>query len=203
MLCCDVSHKVLRMQTVYELLKDIVNIRVAVQKALLGAFILTRYNNKCYRVDDIDWEMTPSSTFTDYNEVEKSFFTSARSITTSPSNTWSSPCPSAEPRGRWCGQVNRLSSWTVQLDFADGPDEGGLQTHEGCCPVYQSHSQSETTGMYYSVYEFGYLSIKKLATAFSCPKSWFWRNVVSIFARDRVFGIQSGNVFKSYFMVFW
>ena len=92
MLCCDVSHKVLRMQTVYELLKDIVNkkapdIRAAVQKALLGAFIRTRYNNKCYRVDDIDWEMTPSSTFTDYNEVEKSFFTFARSITTSLSKT--------------------------------------------------------------------------------------------------------------------
>ena len=92
MLCCDVSHKVLRTQTAYELLKDIVNkkapdIRAAVQKALLGAFILTRYNNKCYRVDDIDWEMTPSSTFTDYNEVEKSFFTFARSITTSLSKT--------------------------------------------------------------------------------------------------------------------
>jgi len=78
MLCCDVSHKVLRTQTAYELLKDIVNqkvpdMRAAVQKALLGAVILTRYNNKCYRVDDIDWEMTPSSTFTDHNGVEKSF----------------------------------------------------------------------------------------------------------------------------------
>ena len=49
MLCCDVSHKVLRTQTAYEL--------------------------------------TPSSTFTDYNEVEKSFFTFARSITTSLSKT--------------------------------------------------------------------------------------------------------------------
>ena len=90
----DVSHEELKFddETAYELLKDIVNqkipdMRAAVQKALLGAVILTRYNNKCYRVDDIDWEMTPSSTFTDYNEVEKSFFTFARSITTSPSNT--------------------------------------------------------------------------------------------------------------------
>ena len=85
---------VFRTQTAYELLKDIVNhkipdidMRPDVQKALLGAVIITRYNNKCYRVDDIDWEMTPSSTFTDYNEVEKSFFTFARSITTSLSKT--------------------------------------------------------------------------------------------------------------------
>ena len=90
----DVTHEELKFddETAYELLKDIVNQKIpdrraSVQKALLGAVILTRYNNKCYRVDDIDWEMTPSSTFTDYNEVEKSFFTSARSITTSPSNT--------------------------------------------------------------------------------------------------------------------
>ena len=71
---------VFRTQTAYELLKDIVNhkipdidMRPDVQKALLGAVIITRYNNKCYRVDDIDWEMTPSSIFTDHNGVEKSF----------------------------------------------------------------------------------------------------------------------------------
>ena len=53
MLCCDVSHKVLRTQTAHELMKDVINqkgdVQAGVQKALLGAVILTRYNNKCYR----------------------------------------------------------------------------------------------------------------------------------------------------------
>jgi hypothetical protein len=44
-----------------------------VLKALLGAVVLTRYNNKCYKVDDIDWEMSPGSKFVDYNGEEKSF----------------------------------------------------------------------------------------------------------------------------------
>ena len=78
MLCCDVSHKVLRTQTAYDLIKDIIaqklpDMQAAVTKSLLGAVILTRYNNKCYRVDDIDWTMTPSSKFTDHTGEEKSF----------------------------------------------------------------------------------------------------------------------------------
>ena len=59
MLCCDVSHKVLRTQTAYQLIKDVVaqkpaDMQGSVLKALLGAVVLTRYNNKCYKVDDID-----------------------------------------------------------------------------------------------------------------------------------------------------
>ena len=78
MLCCDVSHKVLRTQTAHELMKDIVNMKApdtnaAVQKALLGAIVLTRYNNKCYRIDDIDWSLKPSSKFVDHSGQEKSF----------------------------------------------------------------------------------------------------------------------------------
>jgi len=78
MLCCDVSHKVLRTQTAYQLIKDVVaqkpaDMQGSVLKALLGAVVLTRYNNKCYKVDDIDWEMTPGSKFVDHNGEEKSF----------------------------------------------------------------------------------------------------------------------------------
>ena len=59
-------------------MKDIVNMKApdtnaAVQKALLGAIVLTRYNNKCYRIDDIDWNLKPSSTFVDHSGQEKSF----------------------------------------------------------------------------------------------------------------------------------
>ena len=78
MLCCDVSHKVLRTQTAYQLIKDVVaqkpaDLQGSVLKALLGAVVLTGYNNKCYKVDDIDWDMTPSSKFVDHNGEEKSF----------------------------------------------------------------------------------------------------------------------------------
>ena len=60
MLCCDVSHKVLRSQTAYELIKDVMkqnpaDLRGSVLKAVLGATVLTRYNNRSYKVDDVDW----------------------------------------------------------------------------------------------------------------------------------------------------
>ena len=47
MLCCDVSHKVLRTQTAYDLIKDVIaqklpDMQAAVTKSLMGAVILTR-----------------------------------------------------------------------------------------------------------------------------------------------------------------
>ena len=36
------------------------NSKDEVVKGLLGAVVLTRYNNKSYTVDDIDWAQTPS-----------------------------------------------------------------------------------------------------------------------------------------------
>jgi len=78
MLCCDVSHKVLRTQTAYDLIKDVFaqkmpDSRAAVTKALLGAVILTKYNNKCYRIDDIDWDLSPSGKFLDHSGQDKMF----------------------------------------------------------------------------------------------------------------------------------
>ena len=94
----DVSHKVLRSQTAYDLvsssstaiaLPDLiliaymqmsdclarkgVDLKADVLKALLGAVVITRYNNKTYKVDDINWTETPSSTFIDENGRKKSF----------------------------------------------------------------------------------------------------------------------------------
>lgn len=64
MLYLEVSHKVLRTQTAKSLLKDVHqkdkdNLRANAEKALLGAVVLTRYNNKNYCVDDIDWNSGP------------------------------------------------------------------------------------------------------------------------------------------------
>ena len=78
MLCLDVSHRVLRTNTAYDLLNDVYkkdkdNIHVNAQKALMNSIVLTRYNNKTYKVDDIDFEKNCLSTFIDYNGHEKTF----------------------------------------------------------------------------------------------------------------------------------
>ncbi|XP_018412307.1 PREDICTED: piwi-like protein 4 [Nanorana parkeri] len=68
-LSADVSHKVLRNETVLNSMNDIYT-RVpeerfteACEKEFLGLVVLTRYNNKTYRVDDIDWNTKPTDTF--------------------------------------------------------------------------------------------------------------------------------------------
>uniref|UniRef100_A0A3P9I4P4 Piwi-like RNA-mediated silencing 1 n=1 Tax=Oryzias latipes TaxID=8090 RepID=A0A3P9I4P4_ORYLA len=70
MLCTDVSHKVLRSETVLDFM---VNLRQkcgnqrfpdACAKELIGLIVLTKYNNKTYRIDDIAWDHTPKNTFT-------------------------------------------------------------------------------------------------------------------------------------------
>lgn len=33
-------------------------------KQLVGSVVMTRYNNRTYRVDDIDWDKSPKDTFT-------------------------------------------------------------------------------------------------------------------------------------------
>ncbi|KAG9491305.1 piwi-like protein 4 [Eleutherodactylus coqui] len=68
-LSADVSHKVLRNETVLDSMNEMYS-RVpkerfieACEKEFLGTIVLTRYNNKTYRVDDIDWSTKPTDTF--------------------------------------------------------------------------------------------------------------------------------------------
>ncbi|XP_070605739.1 piwi-like protein 4 isoform X1 [Erythrolamprus reginae] len=69
MLCADVSHKVLRSENVLEFMTDLYNnserARFAenCEKELVGLIILTRYNNKTYRIDDIEWTVKPTDKF--------------------------------------------------------------------------------------------------------------------------------------------
>ena len=41
--------------------------RSSVEKALLGCIVITRYTNKTYRIDEIDWDKSPTSEFTNKN----------------------------------------------------------------------------------------------------------------------------------------
>lgn len=65
----DIAHKILRNDTVLDQMytiygqKDVSKFHSNVSKLLVGSIVLTRYNNKTYRVDDIEWEMRPSNTF--------------------------------------------------------------------------------------------------------------------------------------------
>ena len=39
-------------------------------KALVGCVVLTRYNNKTYRIDDIAWDKSPKDTFVSHSGEE-------------------------------------------------------------------------------------------------------------------------------------
>ena len=68
LLCCEIFTKVLRTDTVLDQLKECYkkdkrNWQVLAQKALLGAVVITRYNNKNYRIDEICFDKKPSDKF--------------------------------------------------------------------------------------------------------------------------------------------
>ncbi|XP_037072584.1 piwi-like protein Ago3 [Pollicipes pollicipes] len=65
----DVAHRVLHTSTAMECIEDAFNTNPArwqdtVFKTLIGHVVMTRYNKKTYRVDDIDYTMTPKDSFT-------------------------------------------------------------------------------------------------------------------------------------------
>ncbi|GLG94082.1 Piwi-like protein Ago3 [Gryllus bimaculatus] len=77
-LCCDASHRVMRTDSVLKVISILAeanprNYREEAMKVALGAVVLTRYNNCVYRVDDISWDRTPESTFTNSDGREISF----------------------------------------------------------------------------------------------------------------------------------
>ena len=49
------------------------NFHKAVEKCLLGSIVITRYNNKTYRIDEIDWTKTPSDEFEGRDGVKTSY----------------------------------------------------------------------------------------------------------------------------------
>lgn len=68
LLMCDVAHKVMRNDTVYDLMDEILkadraNFQNNLKQKALGLTVLTAYNNKTYRIDDIDFEKSPLTTF--------------------------------------------------------------------------------------------------------------------------------------------
>ena len=66
LLCCEVSTKIIRMDTVHEQMINCMrgsDGKARVQKLLLGEVVMTRYNNNTYRIDDIAWDKNPTDKF--------------------------------------------------------------------------------------------------------------------------------------------
>ncbi|XP_060067150.1 piwi-like protein 1 [Ylistrum balloti] len=79
MLLADASHRVLRTETVLQMLHTILqrnpqSFHDVCNRTLIGTIILTRYNNKTYRIDDILWDKSPQHTFTCGNTGEPMTF---------------------------------------------------------------------------------------------------------------------------------
>uniref|UniRef100_A0A8C1ZA82 Piwi-like RNA-mediated gene silencing 2 n=1 Tax=Cyprinus carpio TaxID=7962 RepID=A0A8C1ZA82_CYPCA len=77
-LIVDISHKVLRNDSVL----DVMNLfyqgsRESFQdvctKEFVGSIVITRYNNRIYRIDDIEWSKSPKDTFTLANGTVTTF----------------------------------------------------------------------------------------------------------------------------------
>ncbi|XP_077488732.1 piwi-like protein 1 [Amblyomma americanum] len=66
MLVTDTLYKVLRRDSVFDLMSQIQhvpNYKDECVKRVAGCIVMTPYNNKTYRVDDIDWDKNPACTF--------------------------------------------------------------------------------------------------------------------------------------------
>ncbi|XP_056427047.1 piwi-like protein 2 isoform X2 [Hyla sarda] len=68
-LLADVSHKIIRNDSVLDIMHILYqqsreNFQDEVTKQLLGSIVITRYNNRTYRIDDIEWNKTPKDVFT-------------------------------------------------------------------------------------------------------------------------------------------
>nr|XP_022341463.1 piwi-like protein 1 isoform X1 [Crassostrea virginica]XP_022341464.1 piwi-like protein 1 isoform X1 [Crassostrea virginica]XP_022341465.1 piwi-like protein 1 isoform X1 [Crassostrea virginica] len=75
LLCADISHKIMRSDTLLDLMYDLYGqsrgdtfYDDCVRK-FVGSIVLTRYNNKTYRIDDFDWDKRPDYSFQLRNDV--------------------------------------------------------------------------------------------------------------------------------------
>lgn len=67
LMCGEITHKVMRMETVYDIILSCSannrEYKDSFAKAVVGTTVLTDYNNKTYRIDDVDWSTTVNATF--------------------------------------------------------------------------------------------------------------------------------------------
>lgn len=75
LLCAQVATKVMRTETIYQIMRGYIgsrNFKDDFTNAVLGMTVLTDFNNKTYRIDDVTFDITPADKF-DYKGVDTSF----------------------------------------------------------------------------------------------------------------------------------
>ncbi|KAM9312009.1 piwi-like protein 2 [Gastrophryne carolinensis] len=79
-LIADITHKIIRTDSVLDIMRLMYqeschesNFQDEVTKQLVGSIVITRYNNRTYRIDDIDWRKTPKDVFTMADGTDISF----------------------------------------------------------------------------------------------------------------------------------
>lgn len=67
LMCAEITTKTMRMQTLLDILSECANsvrdYKEAFARTVVGSTVLTGYSNKTYRIDDVDWDQSPMSTF--------------------------------------------------------------------------------------------------------------------------------------------
>ena len=66
--------KIMRSDSVLEnmgliMKRDKTNFKSAIGRALIGMHVITKYNNKTYAIDDVNWDQNPEKTFPDKVQV--------------------------------------------------------------------------------------------------------------------------------------
>ncbi|KAM4037637.1 piwi-like protein 2 [Anomaloglossus baeobatrachus] len=68
-LLADITHKIIRNDSVLDIMHFLYQqnrdgFQDEVTKQLVGSIVITRYNNRTYRIDDIEWNKSPNDVFT-------------------------------------------------------------------------------------------------------------------------------------------
>jgi aubergine len=68
LLCCEISHKVMRLETCLDVLRNLSNqggnYRESFEREVVNTVVLTGYNNRTYSIAGVNWDMSPASRFT-------------------------------------------------------------------------------------------------------------------------------------------
>ncbi|XP_041504602.1 piwi-like protein 3 [Microtus oregoni] len=75
-LCADVTHRLLQKKTVLDLIReknDKATKKEEVFEEVVGSIVYTTYNNKTYRIDDVNWEKKPQDTFEKFDGSQTTY----------------------------------------------------------------------------------------------------------------------------------
>lgn len=69
LMVAELAHKVMRLDTILDMLREYsqtggASFKKRFQEDVVGKIVLTDYNNRTYRIDDVDWNSNPEATFT-------------------------------------------------------------------------------------------------------------------------------------------